>query len=373
MRNRNLRTQLCDTFGIEFPIFAFSHCRDVVVAVSKAGGMGVMGLVEYSPEQLENELQQIDRALGGRPYGVNLIFPIKYEGDDELELAKQIPLAHREFIADLARRFHVPPLKASDVASRLEGRIYTHARARAHLEVALRHPVKLIVNALGPTPVDVVEIAHERGILIGGMVGSARHATKHVQSGADLVIAQGTEAAGHVGPITSMVLTPEVVDAVSPVPVLAAGGIGTGRQIAAALALGAAGVWMGSIWLTTLESDIDPEVKKKLLLATSADTVVSKCETGKPARQFRTAWIDAWQEPGAPDPLPTPLQGLLVRDFERAFYENHVVELMGGPVGQIVGSMRSVRSARDVVRDLVEECLDTLDRLALLQGAKQQG
>ena len=144
----------------------------------------------------------------------------------------------------------------------------------------LAHPARLIANALGSPPPDIIASAHDRGMLVAALAGKAAHATSHVAAGVDIVVAQGYEAGGHTGEIASMVLVPEVVDAVGPeVPVLAAGGIGSGRQIAAALALGAAGVWMGSAWLITSEyANLSPlpGLREALLKATSSDTVRSR-------------------------------------------------------------------------------------------------
>lgn len=179
-----------------------------------------------------------------------------------------------------------------------------------------------------------------------------------------MIIAQGTEAGGHTGDVATMVLVPEVVDAVGPdVPVLAAGGIGTGRQIAAALALGAQGVWTGSIWLTVTEADTAPVVVERLLAATSRDTVRSRVMTGKPARQLRTAWTEAWERPDAPEPLPMPLQGILYAEAARRIARVQQPDLSGFPVGQIVGRMNRVRPVKDVMLDLVEEWIEATERL----------
>jgi NAD(P)H-dependent flavin oxidoreductase YrpB (nitropropane dioxygenase family) len=215
------------------------------------------------------------------------------------------------------------------------------------------------VSALGPLPTDVVARAREREIAIGGMVGNERHAVRHVEHGADFVVAQGFEAAGHHGDITTMVLVPEVVDAVDPVPVVAAGGIGTGRQIAAALALGAQAVWLGSVWLTTAESDVDPLVKRRLLAARSDDTVRSRSVSGKQMRLLRNPWTEAWEGPDAPTPLPAPLQGILARDAMVSIYENRVEPLMTSAVGQIVGQLRE-RPVAAVLLGLMDELAEAL-------------
>ena len=268
-------------------------------------------------------------------------------------------------MADLADRFGIPPPKEPEHYSHQgDNLIPTHARAREKLEVVLGHRPVLVASALGPVPGDIVAALRERDCVIAGLVGAPGHASRHVAAGADLIVAQGTEAGGHTGDISTLVLVPQVVDEVAPVPVLAAGGIGDGRQVAAALALGAQGVWTGSVWLATLESDVEEPVKAKLVAASSRDTVRSRCLTGKPIRQLRTPWVDAWDEPGAPDPLPAPLQGILVRDSMTGMFDWSVTTVMGTAVGQVVGTVTEVRRARRVMEELVEGFIEAATRLA---------
>jgi NAD(P)H-dependent flavin oxidoreductase YrpB (nitropropane dioxygenase family) len=363
-----MRTRVCDSLGIEFPIFAFSHCRDVVAAVSKAGGMGVLGALYFTPEQLEVELNWIDEHVDGKPYGVDVVMPAKYEGAGIAasklmeELQKQIPERHRKFVEDVLERYNVPKLPPDEAPPpTLLG--WTDATARPQLDVTFKHPVSLVVNALGPPPADVVEEAHSRGMKVAALVGRPDQALRQREVGVDIIVAQGTEAGGHTAEVSTMVLVPQVVDAVSPAPVLAAGGIGNGRQMAAAMALGAEGAWTGSIWLTVAEADTSPVVRDKLLAATSRDTVRSRSMSGKPARMLRTAWTDAWEDPENPQPLPMPLQWMLTSEAQHRIFRYEPKELVGMPVGQIVGSMNSVRPAREVVLSMVEECADVLERL----------
>jgi NAD(P)H-dependent flavin oxidoreductase YrpB (nitropropane dioxygenase family) len=240
------------------------------------------------------------------------------------------------------------------------------AEAPGQVEVSLAHPgVRMLVNALGPPPPDVIATAHEHGLLVGALVGAKAHAERQVAMGVDVLVAQGTEAGGHCGDVTTMVLIPEVVDAVGPdVPVLAAGGIATGRQMAAALALGAQGVWTGSMWLTVAEANTSPLVMDKLLAATSRDTVRSRAYTGKPARQLRTAWTEAWDSPESPGTLPMPLQGIVHQEAARRFMRANNKELTGFPVGQIVGRLTDVRPTKDVIFEMVEEWIETTQKMA---------
>jgi NAD(P)H-dependent flavin oxidoreductase YrpB (nitropropane dioxygenase family) len=369
-----VRTPICDRLGIELPIFAFSHCRDVVAAVSKAGGYGVLGALAYSPDQLEIELSWIDDHVEGRPYGVDFAMPAKYVGKGGGAEAKYenlhdlIPAEHQKFVDDLLAEHGVPELPEDLAGGKVKAAgLGVDEEGPGQVEVALSHPVSLIVNALGPPPPYVVEQAHEQGILVGGLVGNRQHAERQVAQGTDVIVAQGTEAGGHCGDVSTMVLVPEVFDAVGPdIPVLAAGGIGRGRQMAAALALGAQGVWTGSMWLTVAEADTNPTALENMLAATSRDTVRSRAMTGKPARQLRTAWTDAWERPDTPDPLPMPLQGIVHQEASRRFYRAGNRALSGFPVGQIVGSLNSVRPVRDVIFDMVEEWVETTLRLETL-------
>jgi len=368
-----MRTPICEKLGIEFPIFAFSHCRDVVAAVSNAGGFGVLGALGYTPEQLEKELAWIDEHVGGKPYGVDIVIPAKYvgrqQGDlDVGSLDKMIPDGHRQFIDELLVTHEVPELPAE--VEQVSGMVgWSQQGGRAHVEVALKHPIKLLVNALGPPPEDVVELAHEHGVLVAALVGRPDQALKQKSIGVDIIVAAGNEAGGHTGEISTMVLVPQVVDAVHPTPVLAAGGIGSGRQMAAGMALGAQGVWTGSIWLTVQEADEFEVVTEKLLAARSNETVRSRCLTGKPVRQLKTAYTEAWDGPASPGTLPMPLQMLATAAAQQRIYRHAQTDhatagnLMGSPVGQIVGMMNSVRSVRDVIHDMVSDYIDAASAL----------
>ena len=364
-----MHTALCDTVGIEYPIFAFTHCRDVAVAVSRAGGLGVLGAVGLSPEQLEIELTWMDEHADGMPYGVDVVMPQKsldVHGADRSELVGQIrsmiDQEHWDFVDELMKRFELPPLPEGTQAGGVVG--WTEDVARELVDVAFGHPMALIANALGSPPKDIVDRAHEHGVKVAALAGKAQHAQRHVNNGVDIVIAQGYEAGGHTGEIATMVLVPEVVKAVSPTPVLAAGGIGTGAQIAASLALGAQGVWMGSLWLATAESNSSPEGIEAYMEATSSDTVRSRSYTGKPARMLRNAWTDAWEDPNGPGPLGMPLQNILTAEANARISRAHRKDLVFAPIGQIVGSMNEVKPVRDVMFRLVEEYIEATERLA---------
>lgn len=374
-----MKTRIADMLDIDFPIFGFSHCRDVVAAVTNAGGIGVYGCGRDSPEQLEIVLSWIDEHVDGRPYGVDVIMPPfkSTSGGDEAELWKEIPQGHKDFVADLVDRFQIPPPKGEDEAGAIgsdsqPSRFNINAgvdHSRDLLDVAFEHNIRLFAAGLGPPPPDVVEVARKRGYLVAGLAGEVKHARRQAEAGADIVIAVGSEGGGHVGTKAStMTLVPAVVDAVGPIPVLAAGGIGTGRHVAAAMALGADGVWCGSVWLATVESDLDPIIKEKLLKAHSEDTVISRWRSGKTQRWLRTPWVDAWQQPNAPAPLPRALQTLLVRDAALGMFQNRVAEIMTTPAGQVVEFMNHERRCRDVVAEMALGFVDAASRVAEIAG-----
>ena len=392
-----MRTTICDQLGIEYPVLAFSHCRDVVAAVTRAGGFGVLGATTLTPEQLEVELRWIDEAVGGRPYGVDVLVPEKLAGMergshfDGAALADLIPEEHRRFLDSLLEEYGIDPSEpGTDRATETDAdsdsdsvRVDMSNASREGLaagltgegavrliEVALTHPIRLVANALGAPPAEMIKAAHAAGVPVAALAGKREHAERHVAADVDIVVAQGYEAGGHTGEIATMVLVPEIVDAVAPRPVLAAGGIARGRQMAAAMALGAQGVWTGSVWLTTHEAETHPVVKEKFLAATSSDTLRSRSITGKPARQLRSAWTDAWDGPDSPGPLPMPLQPLLVdyalHRIRRAAAAGSpgAVQLVNYFVGQVVGSLDTVRPARQVLHEMIEEYVDVVAELA---------
>ena len=371
-----MRTAICDQLGIEFPIFAFTHCRDVVAAVSNAGGLGVLGAVGFSPEQLEIECAWIDEHVGDKPYGVDLVIPQKYEGLGELDpvrleaqLRAAIPPQHREFAAKLLADHGVPEVPPEEAHHELLG--MSLATATPQLDVALQHEkVRLIANALGTPPPEVVDRVHETGRLVAALCGKVHQALRHKEAGIDFIIAQGTEGGGHTGEIGSLVLWPQIIDAVAPTPVLAAGGIGTGRQIAAALSMGAQGVWTGSLWLTVEEAECPPAQMDSYLGAASGDTVRSRSFTGKPCRMLRNDWTEAWASEGNPEPLGMPLQNMVTMDAvvrtSRYASSPEAQKVAFNPVGQVVGMMNEMRSCREMIFDLVEGYVDAVEHLKQL-------
>ena len=371
-----MQSPICAMLGIEFPLLAFSHCRDVIVAVSKAGGMGVFGAASLPPERLEEELAWIDANIGGRPYGVDLIVPNSFAGKGEARPeAPSIPAEHKAFISDLLQKHGVDDgdlALPGAIRSSLGDNMSDDGAARL-LEVAFRHPIGLIANALGVPPPLMLELGKRHDVPVAALVGTRDHALAQVRAGVDILVVAGGEAGGHCGEVATMVLVPEVAAAVEAVgantPILAAGGIVTGRQMAAAMAMGAHGAWTGSVWLTTAEAETNPVVKEKMLAASSRDTVRSKSRTGKPSRQLRSPWTDAWEADGAPKPLPMPLQSLVsepaLRKVDKLSEGGHegAKALATYWVGQGVGLMNEAMGAGQVVQEFKADWIAACERL----------
>ncbi|KEQ19666.1 nitronate monooxygenase [Endozoicomonas numazuensis] len=365
-----MRTEICKKLEIETPIFAFTHCRDVVVAVSKAGGLGVLGAVGFSPEKLKEELDWIDAHIGDLPYGVDVVIPQKYEGMGEMDPEKlesmlkgMVPQEHHDFAAKLLSEHGVPEWPDKDDEMGLLG--WNEAMASQLIDVALERPnCRLIANALGTPPADIIKRVQDSGRLIGALCGRVKQAVQHKEAGLDFIIAQGGEGGGHTGDVGSIVLWPQIIDAVGDTPVLAAGGIGDGRQMAAAMCLGAQGVWTGSLWLTVEEAEAEPAQKESYLNATSEDTIRSRSWTGKPCRMLKNAWTEAWEQENTPDPLGMPLQGLVTADGIRRTHtyaaKGDCQKVAFNPVGQVVGQINDVESSRRVVERLLFEYADSI-------------
>ena len=375
---KKLISQLCERFGVEFPLFAFSHCRDVIAEVSKAGGFGVLGAAGHTPESLEIELSWIDEHVDGKPYGVDLIVPTSMDNKEGSNLSPEdiearIPPEHKAYVESILAQNGIDTKALWDRPQSGFGDNMRESGATALLDVAFAHPIKLIVNALGVPPRFMLDRARQQGIAVGALTGAKEHAIKHCENGVDVLIVAGTEAGGHCGEVSTLVLVPEVLEVTEDFPnvsVVAAGGIVTGKQMAACMAMGAAGAWTGSVWLTTIEAETNPAVKEKMLAANSRQTVRSKSRTGKYTRQLRSPWTDAWQAQDAPPPLPMPLQSLV---SEPALRKIDKLAAAGDPgaknlatywVGQGVGLMNNSVSAKTVVYDFMQDYATAAERLA---------
>jgi NAD(P)H-dependent flavin oxidoreductase YrpB (nitropropane dioxygenase family) len=363
-----MKTQIANRLGIELPIFAFSHCRDVVAAVTKAGGMGVLGAAWMTAEELEVSIDWIRKKVDGKPFGVDLVFPGTH-GEEKTpeQYLQQIPRGHIDFVKKMLDQAGLEDISEADraefMAEYANKMAMTNKKSRRQLEISLDKSVNLIVGALGVTPSWVVEAAHARNIPVGALVGSAKHAATQKQAGVDLMVAQGTEAGGSVGSIASMVLWPQVVQAADGVPVLAAGGISRGSQLLAAFAMGCQGVWLGSLWLGTAESDLTIEMREKLFQANSEDAQISTALTGKQGRMLRTRYVEAWTAHDAPKPLDWPMQSILggypFRRAERA----HRLDYWTYSVGQVVGEMKGHTTVKGEIERMLNEYVEALENL----------
>lgn len=375
-----MNTPICEMFGIEFPLIAFTHCRDVVVAVSKAGGMGVFGAVAHPPDRLEEELRWIDAHIEGKPYGIDLIVPNKMAevsvgGLNRNKVEAAIPQEYFQFAAGILAQHDISAeglYSFRDETFRASQNMQASGAAET-LEVAFSHPIKLVANALGVPPKIMLEMGKRHDVRVAALVGAKKHAIRQVQAGVDILIAAGGEAGGHCGDVSTLVLIPEIHAAIQPygnIPILAAGGIVTGRQMAACMAMGAAGAWTGSVWLTTSEAETNPVVKEKMLHASSRDTVRSKARTGKYSRQLRSPWTDAWETEDSPAPLPMPLQSLVTEPalgrVDKLSQSGHAgaKDLATYWVGQGVGLMNRQMSAAAVVQEFKEDFFNAFVRLS---------
>ena len=374
-----MKSPICEMLGAEFPLVAFSHCKDVVVAVSKAGGVGVLGAVGMSPETLEQELNWIDERIDGKPYGVDVLIPNKMLGKGEefnaQKLVDMIPQEYRDFRTDVLKNHDIdaPELRESEGDIPASGFAQNTADqgAKALLDVAFSHPIKLIANALGVPPEWMVKMGKDNDVKVAALLGTKEHAIAQVKAGVDILVVSGTEAGGHCGSVSTMVLVPEVHRAIQPygdVPILAAGGIVTGEQMAASMVMGASGVWTASVWLTTAEAETHPIVKEKMLQASSSDTVRSRSRTGKHSRQLKSSWTDAWESESAPDPLPMPLQPMVaepalakVNQLAEGGHDG-AVNLATYWVGQGVGLMTESLSAGTVVQEFKQDFINAYER-----------
>jgi NAD(P)H-dependent flavin oxidoreductase YrpB (nitropropane dioxygenase family) len=356
-----LRTKLCEMLGIEYPIIAFTHCKDVAVAVINSGGFAVLGEAMHTPDDIAADIQWIRDRVDGRPFGIDLVLPASSPISESLDdMMAKIPDSHRKFVEHIKRKYDVPDPKGPVALHQWGG--LNQAIARAQLDVLLEERVPVIASGLG-SPAFILDAAHERGMKVFGLVGKTRQARRQIEAGVDGIIAQGYDAAGHTGAMGTFSIVPEVVSIAGETPVIAAGGVTTGRHLAAALCLGAAGVWTGTLWLACRESDVDMIVKEKLLAASADDTSYSKCISGMTMRVLKCPWTEEWETPEAPRVLPPPYQMLLSSDYIQGSNDHRREDLMTEAAGQGVGFVTAMKPARQIVFDLVEEALDALEQL----------
>ncbi|MFZ0943912.1 MAG: nitronate monooxygenase [Syntrophobacteraceae bacterium] len=372
MGKRTLKTKLCDMLGIEYPILSAGMGPtligektgapvELVVAVSEAGGLGVLGGSGFTVEQLRDAIREI-KAQTDKPFGVDLLLPKSVApessgGVKEMplsEVLKRLPEPHREWIRKVRAEMGLPDV---DVMIKLNS---TTNRPKESIQVCIEEKVPLFCAGLG-NPGFMVQEAHSVGMKVLGITGNSKNARRMAESGLDLIVAQGHEGGGHTGRIGTMALLPQAIDAAAPVPILAAGGIGDGRGLAASLAIGCIGVWVGTRFLATNEGGALDANKQRILDSTDEDTRVSTAYTGKTLRASLNGYHRLWEESGL-DPLPFPTQVLLSSALLWGFVKTGKTDYIGGLAGQVSGLIHDIKPARQVVEEMVEEAVDILTR-----------
>jgi nitronate monooxygenase len=370
-----LRTQLCDMLNIEYPIISAGMGPtligektgapvELVVAVSEAGGLGVLGGSGYTVEELRAAIREI-KAQTDKPFGVDLLLPKKLDfgggmGSKQIEalplstILQSIPKPHLEWVNKIKSEMGLPDV---EIMVRMNT---TTMRPQESVRVCIEEKVPLFCAGLG-NPGFMVEEAHANGMKVLAITGNAKNAKRLADSGIDLLVAQGHEGGGHTGRIGTMALLPAAMDAAGPVPLLAAGGIGDGRGVAAALAMGCVGVWVGTRFLATDEGGALPVNKRRILSSTDEDTRVSTAYTGKTLRASYNKFHDLWAESGL-EPLPFPTQVMISSALLAAFIEAQKDDYVGGLAGQISGIINEIKPARRVLEEMVAETVDILGR-----------
>ena len=355
-----LHTAICDRLGIEYPIFGFSHSMEVTAAITNGGGFGVYGATRDMPDAISARLAAIRSMVGDRPFGADLLLPLGMGDKNDWAAAEaEIPEAHKAFVSYLKQKYNVPdPTGKSFFASVVRSNELFEAQADA----VLKSDVNLFASAIG-TPPHIIERAKKTGKVTLSLVGAPKHVKYAKAADVDLLVAQGYDAGGHTGPIGTMSLVPQIVDLAGEIPVLAAGGIADGRQVAASLVLGAQGVWLGTVWLATEEHRLNKHILEKLLRAGSADTVLTRSHSGKTCRVIRTAWSEEWEAEGTPKPLKMPYQQVLIGELLAGVMEHEIEPLMYEGAGQGVAWCNEVTTVGQVIERLVAQAREALAAL----------
>jgi NAD(P)H-dependent flavin oxidoreductase YrpB (nitropropane dioxygenase family) len=348
-----LWSPICEQLGMRHPIFGFAHDVDTVVAICKAGGLGVYGATRRFPDEIRSELAEIKSRVGALPFGVDLVLPPGMpEHNSRAAIDAEIPREHKAFVQRIIDKYQIPAASKPGMRTRF---IRSTEIEQEQLRAVMESDVNLFACGIGSPPEAVGE-AKDRGKATLALVGSPHHVPRALAAGVQILVAQGYDAGAHTGPIGTYSLVPQIVDAAGDIPVLVAGGVATGRHVAAALAMGAQGVWMGTAWMLTKEhaAHLHPASVKKLLAAGSADTVITRSESGKTFRQVRSAWSQEWEAQDAPTPLKMPYQDVLVGDLLGAIEEHDIEPLIHDGAGQSVAYFNELRTVEAVMDDLVE-------------------
>lgn len=354
-----LWSPICDQLGIETPIFGFAHDVATVAAISRAGGYGVYGATRRFPHEITAEIADIRERLGDLPFGVDLVLPPGMPEHNSREaIEAEIPQEHKDFVEKLVERYKVPPASGPGMRTRF---IRSAEIERDQIQAVLNSSVNMFACGIG-APADVVRAAKERNQTTLALIGSPHHVQRAIDAGVEIIVAQGYDAGAHTGPIGTFSLVPQIVEAAGDVPVLVAGGVATGQHIAAALAMGAQGVWLGTAWLFSQEHQghLHPVNTQKLIEAGSGDTVITRSESGKTFRQVRTGWSQAWEADDAPEPLRMPYQDVLVGDLLGAIEEHDIEPLIHSGAGQSVGYFDEVRTVKEIMTDLENSAVEAL-------------
>ena len=361
-----LRTPVCRQLGIAHPIFGFSHSVDVVVEIARAGGYPVLGLAREMPHEIPHILQELDSRMQGRPYGVDLMLPVAVPRTGSIdEVRACLPVGHQQFVQELRQRFGVRP---PEQPSFFTTQVRSEDLFESQIEQVLASNATGVATAIG-LRADLIERARARGKTTFSLVGSVRHAQKALALGVDVLVAQGYDAGGHTGSVGTFSLVPQIVAAAGNTPVLAAGGIGNGGQILAAIGMGAQGGWLGTLWMAARENHTPPALLERLIRSGSEDTVITRAHSGKPCRVVRSEWIDAWAAEGAPEPLPMPLQQALTGDVFASIHEHNDARLIYEAAGQSVFAIREETTVERQMQTLVDEMSHAALRLQSMSAA----
>lgn len=341
-----MKTKACRLMGVEKPIFGFAHSIAVTAAISRAGGLGVYGATHHQPDEIIAIAKQLRELCGDKPFGIDLLLPQAVGDETDLDVVRDgLPEEHKAFIRKLEEKYNVPaPTQPSFFADNVR----SQPLFAAQVEAALTSEADVFAAAVG-VPASVIDRAKAAGKKTIALVGAPRHAAKALEAGVDMLVAQGHDAGAHTGKIGTFSLVPQIVDLAGETPVLAAGGVGSGRHLAAALALGAQGVWMGTAWLTTKEHAVDEIVLQKLLKARSEDTLISRSYSGKTLRMIRTGWSDEFEAPDAPEPLKMPFQQALIGKFLAGVREARIEPLMWEAAGQSIAYFNEVSTVAEII------------------------
>ncbi len=388
MAKNPLRTKLCDMLDIKYPVILAGmggisgpiSGPELVAAVSNAGGLGVLGCVFMPPSEIDEMIKKT-KSLTDKPFGVDTVLPAEVpESGTTAEFKADLSTLGKEqneLVQKLVKELGLEKPKtevkeveitpAEPISAQSDNRAWSGDLFRQQIEVILEHRVPVYAAGLGD-PGPWVNELHSKGTKVISIVGHVRAARKVAKAGVDIIVAQGHEAGGHNSRIATMPLIPQVVDAVSPIPVVAAGGIGDGRGLVAALALGAVGVWCGTIFITTKESLFESYLKQNIFDGTEDDTVVTKVYSGKRMRVMRNALVEAWEKSGVPT-LPMPLQSISILPVMDGAFKDERADIIPTPAGQILGIIKELKSAKQVIEEMVEGAEKVLAELAKLQPA----